>query len=115
MLDNDDGNSNEEDSKTGNNDNEYVPSVGSKKSTAQSLLTIQEDELFKETFYNLIHSSKPIVMEHVIDIIKKKPKLQHLTKKFTNRQLADKVRTIRKAVARENEKKKIKRTRKTRR
>ena len=34
--------------------NEYVPSVGSKKSAAQSLLTIQEDELFNETFFNLI-------------------------------------------------------------
>ena len=75
--------------------NMYCP-LDQRKSTAQSLLTIQEDELFKETFYNSIHSSKPIVMQHVIEIIKK-PKLQHLTKKFTNCQLADKVRMTRKA------------------
>ena len=86
---------------------EYVPSKSGSKKSVLCLLTVEEGESFKACFYGLIHSSKPIAMERVIPLINKTPKIQHLTNKFTNRQLADKVRTMRKAVARVNERKRL--------
>lgn len=72
------------------------------------MLTDEEEELFKATFHNLLHSSRPIVMDAVNDLIKKTPKLRHLQTKFSNRQLADKVRTLRKALNRQSERKRLK-------
>lgn len=47
-------------------------------------------------------------MKKVVETIQKEPKLVHLLKTFTNRQLADRVRLERKAMVRANEKKKLK-------
>ncbi len=63
----------------------------------QSLLTIGEDEMFNSTFSTLIRSSKPIAMKKVVAMVEKEAKLSHLLDSFTHRQLADKVRSLRKA------------------
>jgi hypothetical protein len=83
------------------------------KRSIQSLLTVDEENVFKDTFHGVIHSSKPINTDHVCEVVKKHPKLKHLTNMFSNRQLADRVRTARKAVSRVNERKALcKKTRK---
>ena len=69
----------------------------------QSLLTIEEDGIFSTTFSKLIHSSSPICTKDVAATIKRQPKLCHLLKKFTARQWADKVHSMRKATVRVNE------------
>ena len=89
-------------------DTEYLPSVSASKKTAQSLLTVEEDETFNAAFSKLLKSSKPIYMKNVAEVIKENPKLCHLLTKFTHRQLADKVRSMREAMARDKERKSLK-------
>ena len=81
----------------------YAPSISGSKRTTQSLLTVEEDEIFNETFSTLIRSSKPIITKDVVKMIKKEPKLCELPSRLTNRQMADTVRTRRKALLRTNE------------
>ncbi|XP_028394544.1 uncharacterized protein LOC114518752 [Dendronephthya gigantea] len=89
-------------------DSEYAPSVHSSKRTLTSLLTIEEEHLFTKTFSKLLHSSKPVVMKKVIETLQKTPGLSHLLETFTHRQLADRVRSERKAIVRTKQKKKLK-------
>ena len=93
-------------------DNEYVPSVSGSKKTSQSLLTVEEDDAFHDAFKKLVKSSKPIFMKEVAEVIKKNTKLCHLLRNFTHRQLADRVRSMRKAMLREKERKSLKKERK---
>ena len=89
-------------------DTEYLPSVSASKKTAQSLLTVEEDETFNAAFSKLLKSSRPSYMKNVAEVTKENPKLCHLLTKFTHRQLADKVRSIRKAMVRDKERKSLK-------
>ena len=73
----------------------YGPSISGSKKTATSLLTIEEDAVFNIVFFKLAHSSKPINMKEVVN---DEPRLRQLKTRFTNRQLADRVRTLRKAI-----------------
>ena len=95
-----------------NHDTEYLPSLSDSKKTSQSLLTLEEDETFNDAFKKLVKSSKPISMKHVAEVIEKNTKLRHLLKTFTHRQLADRVRSMRKAMFRVNERKCLKKGRK---
>ena len=74
----------------------------------QSLLTIEEEEIFSALFSKLAQSSKPINMDDVAKMIKKTPKLRSLRSRHTDRQLADRVRTMRKAFRRTAEKNSLK-------
>lgn len=88
-------------------DTEYAPSVPASKKTTLSLLTVEEEETFNATFLKLIKSTKPISMKDVVNVISKTPKLCHLLTNFTHRQLADKVRSMRKAMVRDKERKSL--------
>lgn len=68
---------------------------------------MEEDEIFNSTFSKLIQSSKPIETKKVVAMIKKEAKLCHLLNSFTHRQMADKVRSLRKAYIQANSKKKL--------
>ena len=110
--DDDDGEDGFDDILVEKNDTEYLPSVSGSKKTSQSLLTVEEDETFHDAFKKLVKSSKPIYMKHVAEVIKKNTKLCHLLKNFTHRQLADRVRSMRKATLQEKARKSLKKGRK---
>jgi hypothetical protein len=63
--------------------------------------------LFNTVFKKIIHSSKQITQKAVYDVLTPESQLFHLTKQFTFRQLADKVRTARRA--RNNQRNKLSR------
>jgi hypothetical protein len=69
---------------------------------------VEEDATFHAAFLKLVKSSQPIHMKNIAKVIRKNPKLCHLLTKFTHRQLADKVRSMRKAMVRDNERKSLK-------
>jgi hypothetical protein len=79
---------------------EYVPSISGSKKTAQSLLTIEEYEVFEAAFSKLARSSRPINMKDVVRTINKEPKLRQLQERLTDRQMVDRVCTMRKAILR---------------
>lgn len=79
----------------------YAPSLSRK--TLQSLLTVEEEEVFTAMFSSLIKSSKPINQNEVVKMIEKEPKLSDLSSRLSNRQIADRVRTMRKAFIRKVE------------
>ena len=90
----------------------YGPSISGSKKTATSLLTIEEDEVFNTVFSKLAHSSKPINMKDVAKVVNDEPRLRQLQTRFTDRQLADRVRTLRKAVLRTRNKNNLKKRKK---
>jgi hypothetical protein len=61
---------------------------------------------FRELFAPLIHSDKPITTKVAVSMLKENTKLKHLTKKFTNQQIYDKLRTERKIASRDKNRKK---------
>ena len=92
----------------------YGPSISGSKKTATSLLTIEEDEVFNTVFSKLAHSSKPIHMKDVAKVGNDEPRLRQLKTRFTDRQLADRVRTLRKAILRTRSKSNLKKEKKER-
>ena len=95
-----------------NSASEYTPSIilpsthkcMSKKSS-QKLLADDEYETFYKLFKDLIESKKPISKAMVKERIEGEPKLCHLLKKYSLLQLADKVRTERRIIARNSSRK----------
>lgn len=55
----------------------HAPSLSRK--TLQSLLTVEEEEVFTAMFSSLIKSSKPINQNEVVKMIEKEPKLSDLS------------------------------------
>ena len=88
----------------------YGPSISGSKKTATSLLTIEEDEV--SIFSKLAHSSKPINMKDVAKVVNDEPRLRQLQARLTDCQLADRVRTLRKAILRTRNKKNLKKRKK---
>jgi hypothetical protein len=68
---------------------------------------MEEDHLFNQTFSKLIRSTKTISMKTVAETVQKDPKLSHLLKTMTHRQLADRVRSERKAIVRADQRKEL--------
>ena len=89
---------------------EYTPSVISPTTIStkgsQKLFSNEDDALFKTVFFELIHTNKQISKKVVESGLNAEPKLTHLVKQYTFRQLADKVRTERRIIARGNERRK---------
>lgn len=61
---------------------------------------------FRKLFASVIHSDKPITTKVAVTMLKANKKLKHLTKKFSNQQIYDKLRTERKIAKRDKNKKK---------
>jgi hypothetical protein len=61
---------------------------------------------FRKLFASVIYSDKPITTKVAVSMLNKHTKLKHLTKKFTNQQIYDKLRTERKIANRDKSKKK---------
>jgi ABC-type microcin C transport system permease subunit YejE len=61
---------------------------------------------FRKLFAPLIHSDKPITTKVAVSMLKENTKLKHLTKKFTNQQIYDKLMTERKIASRDKNRKK---------
>ena len=109
-----DGSGQENDGSGQENDgSEYYPSIISattmSKKSSLSLLTDKDGALFNTFFKKIIHSSKQITQKAVYDVLTPESQLFHLTKQFTFRQLADKVRTARREIARNNQRNKLSR------
>ena len=109
-----DGSGQENDGSGQENDgSEYSPSIISattmSKKSSLSLLTDKDSALFNTFFKKIIHSSKQITQKAVYDVLTPESQLFHLTKQFTFRQLADKVSTARRAIARNNQRNKLSR------
>lgn len=84
---------------------EYSPSVVSpstcvSKKSFQKLFKDDEYDVFKDTFKDLIETNKSITRDYVKQKIEADPKLCHLLNNYTLLQLADKVRTERRILAR---------------
>ena len=80
------------------------PSTSTSKKTAQKLFT-EEYKIFKEMFKDLIESKMSISWKYVQGKLEDEPKLCHLVQKYTGLQLADKVRTERRILARNSARK----------
>ena len=84
---------------------EYSPSVVSpstcvSKTSYQKLFKDDEYDVFKDIFKDLIETKTSITRDYVKRKIEAEPKLCHLLKNYTLLQLADKVRTERRILAR---------------
>jgi hypothetical protein len=81
------------------------PTTCTSKRSSQKLFADNEYEVFYELFKDIIHSSKQISKPLVQKRIEGEPKLRHLLDKYELLQLADKVRTERRILARVGAKK----------
>ena len=81
------------------------PTTCTSKRSSQKLFADNEYDVFYELFKDLIHSSKQISKPLVQKRIEGEPKLRHLLDKYELLQLANKVRTERRILARVGAKK----------
>lgn len=81
------------------------PSTCVSKKSSQKLFKDDEYAIFREMFKDLIETNKPVSRKYVTEKIEAEPRLCHLAEQYTGLQLADKVRTERRILARNSARK----------
>ncbi|XP_028394421.1 uncharacterized protein LOC114518606 [Dendronephthya gigantea] len=84
---------------------DVVPPSSRSRGGQDRLFSDMEMVEFRKLFSAVIHSDKPITTKVAVSMLKKNKSLKHLTKRFTNQQIYDKLRTERKIAKREKQKK----------